>query len=658
MATADEYAAWIVKNSAKRGTPEFDTVAQAYQLAKSEETTATTQRQLAPTPQQPSISQQIVGAGETALALGTGAIGGTLGTLAGTLSGLSQQILSGEFGTPQAMRAVEQAAAKGAQALTYQPRTESGQEMVQATGQFLGEVLPPVLPVIAAPGALMQATRIAAPSVGAATTMTKAAGQRAATATGQAIAKPVQAATTAVRETLGMEATPVAPSVGARVSGGSAATPETLQRVTTAEGLRVPVTLTRGGATREAGQLAFEKEQMKGEFGAPLRNRAEENNLQILQNFDAAIDATGAQAAFAGPTATGSSVVNSLGSGYEAAKNKTNVAYTTAKKSPEAQAAVDTNSVVTIGRGDQEITNSLIGYINGKITGLPSSLVPDTARKLLTKLDLADVDDAGNLISKPATVGKLEEFRKELSGTAKFDDAVGLREETILKKLVDAQTEPVSGPLYNQARALRTEQARKFENRAIVARLIKNRKGMQDPQVAVDQVFQRSILGGSPEEITFLKRVLLTSGKDGQQAFKELQAATFQHIQDQATSGVGTDSSGRALVSPAKLNQIVSQLDKNGRLDVIFGKQEAQRMRDLNEVVKYVTTVPPGTLINSSGTAGTLMAAMAEAGITGAVTGLPLPLMAGVKQIVKMRKEGRTKAKINEALNALPLVQS
>jgi hypothetical protein len=454
-----------------------------------------------------------------------------------------------------------------------------------------------------------------------------------------------------------METPTVTPTAGARVAGGAAATPEALQRVTTAEGLRVPVTLTRGAAERDAGQLAFEKEQIKGEFGAPLRNRAEENNLQILQNFDAAIDDVGAQAAFAGPSATGGSVVNALSSGYQAAKNKTNVAYTTAKKSPEAQAVVDTNTVVTIGRGDQEITNSLIGYINGKITGLPSSVVPDTARKLLTKLDLADVDDAGNLIARSATVGRLEEFRKELSGTAKFDDAVGLREETILKKLIDAQTEPVSGPLYKQARALRTEQARKFENRAIVARLIKNRKGMEDPQVAVDQVFQRSVLGGSPEEITFLKRVLQTSGPDGQQAFKELQAATFQHIRDRATGGVGTDSSGRPLVSPAKLSQVVSELDKNGRLDIIFGKQEAQRMRDLNEVVKYVTTVPPGTLINSSGTAATLMAAMAEAGLTGAATGLPLPFMAGIRQIAKMRKEGRTKAKINEALNALPPVQ-
>jgi hypothetical protein len=454
--------------------------------------------------------------------------------------------------------------------------------------------------------------------------------------------------------------TAMAPGGAARGSVGAAAAPDAVRRVTTAESLRVPVTLTRGAATREAEQLAFENAQIKTNLGGPLRNRAEENNLQILQNFDATIDATGAKVAFAGPSATGGSVVNALSAGWEAAKNKTRVAYKKARTSPEAQAAVDTNSVVTIKagvKGGEDITDSLIDYINKKITGLPSSEVPDTARKLLVKMDLASFDDAGNLISKPATVGKLEDFRKELSGTAKVGDEVGLRQETILKKLVDAQTDPVSGPLYKEARALRTKQANKFEDRAIVARLIKNRAGMKDPQVAVDQVFQRSILNGSPEEITFLKRVLLTSGKDGQQAFKELQAATAQHIRDQSTSGVGTDSAGRALVSPAKLNQVVSQLDKNGRLDVIFGKQEAARIRDLDEVVKYVTTVPPGTLINTSGTTGTLLAALAEAGTYGATAGIPVPVMTGINQIIKWRKAGQTKAKINDALNALPIVQ-
>jgi hypothetical protein len=192
MATADEYAAWIVKNSAKRGTPEFDTVAKAYRAGQGQRKLRQSRsNRIAPPPSTSRALDQLIGAGETALTLGTACTGGTLGTLAGTLQGLSQQILSGQFGTPEAMRAVEQAAAaEGAQALTYQPRTQAGQEQVQAVGQVLANVLPPVLPMIAAPGAIMQATRQAAPIVKATAQRGAAAAQQAATATGQAIARP------------------------------------------------------------------------------------------------------------------------------------------------------------------------------------------------------------------------------------------------------------------------------------------------------------------------------------------------------------------------------------------------------------------------------------------------------------------------------------
>lgn len=639
MATADEYAAWIVKNSAKRGTPEFDTVAQAYQLAKSEETTAVTQQQIAQPPAQPSIGQQIVGAGETALTLGTGAVGGTLGTLAGTLQGLSQQILSGNFGTPEAMRAVEKAAAEGAQALTYQPRTQAGQEQVQAVGQVLANVLPPVLPAIAAPGAVMQAARTAVPTVGAAGQIAGAAGRRAATATGQAIAKPVQAATTAVRETLGMEVAPAPAQAGARVSAGAAATPEALRRTTTAETLPVPVTLTKGAATRDAQQLAFEKEQIKSDLGGPLRQRAEENNLQALQNFDALVDMTDAQ--LMDLSSTGGAVVKSLTEGLTAAKNKTRAAYKAAEKAGELENSVTLKTVVD--------------YINENIPEGDLAPILKAAQQKAIAIGAAVPDADGRLVAQPITLRQAESLRQTFQ-RAGFEGADQFHGGS-LKRAFDVETEGLGGDLYKKARQTRLEQARKFENRAIVARLIKNRKGMEDPQVAADQVFRKSILNSSPEEITFLKRVLLTSGNDGQQAFKELQGATVRHLRDEATKGMGMDSQDRPLISPAKLHQSVQALDANGRLDVILGKKNAQIVRDLDDVVRYVTTVPPGTLVNSSGTAGTLLAAMAEAGATGALTGLPLPVASGIRQIIKMRQEGRTKAKINEALNALPQVQ-
>ena len=41
---------------------------------------------------------------------------------------------------------------------------------------------------------------------------------------------------------------------------------------------------------RDPDKLAFEKEQMKGPLGGPLRKRFEDDNLAILENFDIMVD--------------------------------------------------------------------------------------------------------------------------------------------------------------------------------------------------------------------------------------------------------------------------------------------------------------------------------------------------------------------------------
>jgi hypothetical protein len=281
---------------------------------------------------------------------------------------------------------------------------------------------------------------------------------------------------------------------------------------------------------------------------------------------------------------------------------------------------------------------------------LNSTKLLDDARKYAIRLGVAEEVD-GKVAPLPTNIKAAEALRREINSATGFEPT-DIRDATILKKLIDAQTESVAGPLYQKARELRSNQAARYENRAIIADLIQNRKGMSDPKVAIDQVFNRTVLGGSPEELRFLKRVLQTSGDDGKQAWKEIQGATVNHIRDTATSGMNTDSAGRPLVSTAKLHQVINTLDKNGRLDVVFGKQGAEKMLLLNEVVKYVNTVPPGTLINTSGTAATLMAALAEAGAMGAMSGLPVPVVSGLRQIAQMVKDRKLKSKIMSALNA------
>jgi hypothetical protein len=268
----------------------------------------------------------------------------------------------------------------------------------------------------------------------------------------------------------------------------------------------------------------------------------------------------------------------------------------------------------------------------------------------MQRLGLASEDAEGNLVARPATVAKMEELRKEISGVADRTVSAQLRDETVVKKIIDAVTEPVSGDLFRNARALRTQQARKYENRSIVANLITNRRGMDDPKVAADQVLRKSILNASPDEVTFLKRVMLTSGEDGKQAWKDIQGALVNHIKEEATKGAGRDANDQPLVSGARLNAVVKQLDRNDRLDIVLGKERANRVRDLNDVLAYINTVPPGTLINNSGTARALLSAIGESVALGSTTGVPLPVLTTLKLLQGEIKNAKIKAKIKKAL--------
>jgi len=558
-----------------------------------------------PTYKAPTLGEQIIGAGETGLTLLTGGTTGLLGTVGGALTGAYEEAKAGQFGTPQAARRIEERAALGGQQYTYAPRTQAGQEQVQALGKIGAELTPlqPVLPTGMFPSR------------------------------GQVV--PAMRQATADLRTAAREALPPTAINTGRSSGGAAATPMDLVRQTTAENLPVPVSLTRGARTREAEQLAFEKEQMKGPQGAPLRARAEQNNLEVLQNFDSLMEMTGAEAAQSGFAATGNKVIDALSQGWQGAKAKTSAAYKKAETAGELEAPVTLDSLAT--------------YINENMPESTVAPVISVAKSKGVQLGILREMDDGTVQAVPTTLANTELLRRTVNKTMGVD-ATNKSFGSSIKQVIDESTDGLGGDLYKQARAIREQQARKFEGRAIVSNLLTKVKGKDDPKIEASQVFQKSILNGSPEEITFLKRVLYTSGKDGQTAWNEIQGSTIKHIEEVATSGVGTDSMGRKLVSPAQLNNAIKGLDKNGRLDIVLGKEKAQKVRDLNEVLQYVQTVPPGTLVNTSGTAGVIMAAIAEAGTTGFLTGLPVPVLSGVRVATQYVKDRKLKARIEDAL--------
>lgn len=87
-----------------------------------------------PAPPAPSFGQRLLGAGETALTMGTGSIAAPVGQLAG----IARTLTGGNYGTQRGVQQGQQEAQRVSNALTYQPRTMAGQQMVGGIGNTMG----------------------------------------------------------------------------------------------------------------------------------------------------------------------------------------------------------------------------------------------------------------------------------------------------------------------------------------------------------------------------------------------------------------------------------------------------------------------------------------------------------------------------------------
>ena len=79
------------------------------------------------------IAHRLLGIGEAGASLATGALGGA----AGQLYGIGKTLTGGKFGTQQGVQEGEKAGVELANRLTYQPRTQTGQQLVEGAGRAM-----------------------------------------------------------------------------------------------------------------------------------------------------------------------------------------------------------------------------------------------------------------------------------------------------------------------------------------------------------------------------------------------------------------------------------------------------------------------------------------------------------------------------------------
>ena len=97
---------------------------------------------------EPTLSDEIIGLGEAGLTAATGATTGLAGGVLGAAGQIGRELISGEFGTPEAAQRVYERSQELQQAFTKIPQTEVGQKRVQQLGE-LAEGLAGLPPAIA-----------------------------------------------------------------------------------------------------------------------------------------------------------------------------------------------------------------------------------------------------------------------------------------------------------------------------------------------------------------------------------------------------------------------------------------------------------------------------------------------------------------------------
>jgi len=406
---------------------------------------------------------------------------------------------------------------------------------------------------------------------------------------------------------------------------GAAEVPKVIQRSELAQNLRVPVPTTKGDVTRDLGQQAFEAETVKNfpDIGRPLLQKKLEQNERILQNFDEYIDATGKEKY--GLIETGRVVDKALVNSSEKAKAEYRNAYDKAAEAGETRELIDVNPIKE--------------YVDGLEA---ESLNAPVIKSVKMKLDSLAKD--GKL-----SINGVEELRKmagDISQTDKTNILFGSR----IKKVIDSTLENQGGDLYKEARALRSKYARDFENLGYVDKLLSQKPGTTDRSVALEDVFSHSILSGSKQDVQNIALTLKKAGPEGQQAWKELQGQTIQHMKDLVTSNVERNASGSPVVSPAKFNSIVRTLDQDGKLDYIFGKKGAEEIRNLLETT-MMTNSPLKGAVNTSNTASALIRGLDA--ISNFSSSIPL-VGGATKYVASKAKESALKKQVEEAVNFDP----
>lgn len=641
MASAEEYASWIVANKDKQGTPEFETVAKAYQVAKAqaqpaqtpleqkpdaalskpplpEEGMTQTDKVLAKIHIPDSVNSFLDRARGVFMGAADPVVGGAqlLANMAGQGGGINKSVAEREkyYDLTRKIRGSE-----GFDAYRLGGNVVSPVNLIPAgylsKAKTMVDLAKRGVVVGAAVGAAQPVTENADNTGDFVTTKAMQAGGGAASGLvlTPAVAKAAGALANGVNSLVqrfktmpeaqakaqaesllnsilnkdGSESSGIAPDnfspdilkqITDALKAGKTVDPEQLVRSADFASLGIKPTV--GQVTRDPMQFALERNLRGVDTGGgknALADRFSEQGNALRKIF---AEANSAQ----DPYPAGNSLIAMLKGADAPKKAAVNAAYESAKDTSGRYANIDVPAFSKMA--NDALDESMLGRF-----------LPNEAKSLLNDISTGKTPLNVNTQAQIDSVLSSAQRGAKRGGNDAAALAIGKVRDALHQSPIESSAGVEAKAAFDTARGLARDRFATIEKTPALKAAIEG----TDP----DQFIKNHIINATTDET----KALLSVVDSSPDAKSLIRSQVAEHLRGKA---FGSDLSGDAPFAAESFNKSLKTIGRD-KLEALFGKEDAEKLFTAGRVMSYIKTQPEGSAVNNSNTAGAVMNLLSKA---------------------------------------------
>lgn len=596
------------------------------------------------------FNRSVLGMGETAMTMGSQAVA---------------EPLSGIMGLATLPFASSETAARNVEAtreaLTYEPRSQAGQQAIGEMGQVLEPIGRGVQAAEEFTGEL--GYRAGGPLAGAVTSAIPAAvmeviglkGSR--QAKSAALQRAVDEAGPSILTPEARQALTKQGFTDAELSTMAAQDPAQLERL--ARFQRLGIQPTRGDITQRLPEQKAEAqllERASGESGAGIRQLRRQQSQQITRNIEDLIDETGV------PGDVGQSIKDALSSRRQMLRQEVRGAYDALS---QAQGDVDVPLMMTNYRALPDVPQgpelrAIQRADRSKFQGIED---------LMAEYGLSDDADAlarlerDGVTPQALNLSNFEEFRKALNAAERADQTGNLsrvigpikreldRQVDVMTETLEMSDNPNISQMAKDARLANVAYKTEFDPKAMTERLVTRQTQSNLPQIEDSQVYLKLAANSTPiEQVDRVVQSLKNEGAAGRRALSDLQSQVMLDLLDSAFTGITRKVDGQEMVSGAAMSRRFDKIADKAKL--IF-EDNPGALRQIEDVIRAAEDITPQSIAVPKGSAGFLMDVLEKTRLQQVFQRIPAAA-AAIEGLRELSARSQNRVAFSRALKARP----